>query len=140
MKLGEKLCTIVVVLVMLLMVSAPAYAASYQVLHLEQGQIWTRGYGEIHNTAYIRCGAMCHSVYPYTGSDSYSRIQCKVTNTYREVIVTAPYYVLHEGASSYTAMHLKDGYLNTSTVYFHFRSNSSEQAQAVVSYTGTITS
>ena len=35
MKLGEKLCTIVVVLVMLLMVSAPAYAASYQLLHLE---------------------------------------------------------------------------------------------------------
>lgn len=139
MKIGRKLVTLLIVVVMLAVTCMPVFAASNKLIYLSPNQFWTSGYGEAHDPDYIRCGARCHSVYPYSGSDLFSNIQCKVTNTYDEVITTRSTYTLNEGASGYTSIYLMDGYLNTTTVYFHFRGNSSAQAQAIVSYTGTIT-
>lgn len=139
MKIGRKLITIFVVIVLLAITCVPVFAASNQVVYLFENQVWTKGYGEAHDPDYYRCGAMCHSVYPYSGWDLFSNIQCKVTNTYNEVIAVKPTYTLTEGASSYTEIAIMDGELSTTTVFFHFRGNSSAQAQAIVSYTGTIT-
>lgn len=140
MKVGRKLITIFVVVVMLAITCVPVFAASYQNVYLPEGQFWTKGYGQAHDPNYMRCGARCHSVSPTSGTDYFTKIQCKVTNTYDEVITTSPTYVLTEEAPIYTSIYIMDGHLAITTVYFHFRGNSYPQADAVVSYTGTLTS
>lgn len=139
MKRIKYLISAAVVAVMIVLTVVPAFAASYQTIHLASNQYWTEGYGASHNTNYSKCGAMCHSVAPYSGTDRFHTIQCKVTNTYDETITVNNTYSLTESASSYSKFTIKEGKLNTSTVYFHFRGNSNDQALAVVSYTGTIT-
>jgi hypothetical protein len=141
MKFAKKLIPVAVVVLMFLFTCLSALAATYdasgQVVYLASGQLWTKGYGATHDGAYSKVGAMCHSVYPISGSDNFSKIQCKVTNTLDEVIATKPYVTLSEGAKDYTVITLDEGNISTPTVYFHFRGNTDEQAQAVVSYIGT---
>ena len=137
MKIKKGIITTMIVLIIIVITCTPVLAASYKVVYLHAGQVWTQGYGEAHDTNYSYVGAMCHSVYPYSGPDYFTKIQCKVTNTYDNVITTSSHYVLSENASNYTSMKIAEGYLATSTVYFHFRGNSQEQAQAIVSYIGT---
>ena len=74
----------------------------------------------------------------FSGDDNFHVIQCRVTNTYAVSIGTRDFYRLYEGATAYTEITIKEGYLNTSDIFFQFRGNSSAQATAVVSYTGTI--
>lgn len=127
-----------VVAVMLAVTFVPVFAEGYTTIYLAANQYWSKGYGAAHNTNYYFCGAKCHSVAPYSGVDLFRRVQCKVANTYGETIGDEDVYTLVEGATDFTEIKIKDGKLNTPTVYFHFRGNSSEQAVAVVSYTGTI--
>lgn len=127
-----------VVAVMLAVTFVPVFAASYETIHLATNQYWTKAFGATHDTNYSLCGAMCHSVSPISGDDNFHKIQCRVTNTYAVSIGTRDFYRLTEGATTYTEITIKEGYLNTSNIYFHFRGNSPEQAVAVVSYTGTI--
>lgn len=127
-----------VVAVMLAVTFVPVFAASYKSIYLASNQYWTKALGATHDTNYLLCGAKCHSVAPYSGVDLFRRIQCKVANTYGETIGDEDVYTLTEGATDFTEIKIKNGKLNTPTVYFHFRGNSPEQAVAVVSYTGTI--
>lgn len=127
-----------VVAVMLAVTFVPVFAASYETIHLATNQYWTKALGATHNTNYSLCGAMCHSVSPISGDDNFHKIQCRVTNTYAVSIGTRDFYRLTEGATTYTEITIKEGYLNTSNIFFQFRGNSSAQATAVVSYTGTI--
>lgn len=127
-----------VVAVMLAVTFVPVFAASYETIHLAPSQYWTKAFGATHNTNYSLCGAMCHSVSPISGDDNFHKIQCRVTNTYAVSIGTRDFYRLYEGATAYTEITIKEGYLNTSDIFFQFRGNSSAQATAVVSYTGTI--
>lgn len=127
-----------VVAVMLAVTFVPVFAEGYTTIYLAANQYWSKGYGAAHNTNYYLCGAKCHSVAPYSGVDLFRRVQYKVANTYGETIGDEDVYTLVEGATDFTEIKIKDGKLNTPTVYFHFRGNSPEQAVAVVSYTGTI--
>ena len=127
-----------VVAVMLAVTFVPVFAASYETIHLATNQYWTKAFGATHDTNYSLCGAMCHSVSPISGDDNFHKIQCRVTNTYAVSIGTRDFYRLTEGATTYTEITIKEGYLNTSNIFFQFRGNSPEQAVAVVSYTGTI--
>ena len=127
-----------VVAVMLAVTFIPVFAEGYTTIYLAANQYWSKGYGAAHNTNYYFCGAKCHSVAPYSGVDLFRRVQCKVANTYGETIGDEDVYTLVEGATDFTEIQIKDGKPNTPTDYFHFRSNSPEQAVAVVSYTGTI--
>lgn len=127
-----------VVAVMLAVTFVPVFAASYETIHLATNQYWTKAFGATHDTNYLLCGAKCHSVAPYSGVDLFRRIQCKVANTYGETIGDEDVYTLTEGATDFTEIKIKNGKLNTSAIFFHFRGNSPEQAVAVVSYTGTI--
>ena len=138
MKRCRMLLAVITVVVMITVTCMPVLAASNQLVSLAADQIWTKGYGEAHDPAYLHCGAGCHSVYPYSNTDLYTKIQCKVTNTYNVTIAAAPTYTLRESDTWYTPIPLMDGYLTTSTVYFHFRGNTSAQAQAIVSYVGTL--
>ena len=130
----KKIVSAIVVAVMIV----PSFAASYVTIHLASNRYWTKGYGASHDPNYSTCGAMCHSVSPYSGTDYFHTIQCRVTNTYNETISTSGSYLLSEGASSYQEIKIKEGYLNTNTVYFQFRGNSNSQAIAEVSYIGTM--
>lgn len=134
----KNLVSAIVVAVMIVLTLVPSFAASYVTIHLASNQYWTKGYGESHDPNYSLCGAMCHSVSPYSGSDNFHIMQCRVTNTYGDTISVLDSYSLSEGASSYLKIRIKEGYLNTNTVYFQFRGNSNSQAIAVVSYTGTV--
>lgn len=127
-----------VVAVMLAVTFIPVFAEGYTTIYLAANQYWSKGYGAAHDTNYLLCGAKCHSVAPYSGVDLFRRIQCKVANTYGETIGDEDVYTLTEGATDFTEIKIKNGKLNTSAIFFHFRGNSPEQAVAVVSYTGTI--
>ena len=127
-----------VVAVMLAVTFVPVFAEGYTTIYLASNQYWSKGYGATHDTNYYLCGAKCHSVAPYSGVDLFRRIQCKVANTYGETIGDEEVYTLTEGATDFTEIKIKNGKLNTSAIFFHFRGNSPEQAVAVVSYTGTI--
>ena len=127
-----------VVAVMLSVTFVPVFAEGYTTIYLASNQYWSKGYGATHDTNYLLCGAKCHSVAPYSGVDLFRRIQCKVANTYGETIGDEDVYTLTEGATDFTEIKIKNGKLNTSAIFFHFRGNSPEQAVAVVSYTGTI--
>ena len=127
-----------VVAVMLAVTFVPVFAEGYTTIYLAANQYWSKGYGAAHDTNYYFCGAKCHSVAPYSGVDLFRRIQCKVANTYGETIGDEDVYTLVEGATDFTEIKIKNGKLNTSAIFFHFRGNSPEQAVAVVSYTGTI--
>ena len=140
MKLKRILITALVVTVLLAVTAMPIYATtSNKVLYLQSNQYWTQGFGEAHDINYYYCGARCHSVYPPSGTDTYTRIDCKVTNTYNVVVTVAPYYTLNESASGYSYLQIKNGYLGTATVYFAFRGHTNADAYAVVSFTGTLT-
>lgn len=134
-----KFISAMVVTFMIVLTVVPSFAASYQTIFLAANQYWTKGYGENHDVNYSRCGARCHSVSPYSGTDNYHVIQCKVEDTYGETISTENYYRLNESATDYKKITIKEGKLNSSSVYFRFRGNSDAQAMAVVSYVGTIT-
>lgn len=127
-----------VVAVMLAVTFVPVFAEGYTTIYLASNQYWSKGYGATHDTNYLLCGAMCHSVSPISGDDNFHVIQCRVTNTYAVSIGTRDFYRLYEGATAYTEITIKERYLNTSDIFFQFRGNSSAQATAVVSYTGTI--
>lgn len=89
---------------------------------------------------YSTIGAKCETVYPETGSDTFKRIQyaADYLDGSSWVTVTAdPYGVLEEGASQYTPMKIKEGYLDITTVWFKFRGNTDASACAVVSYNGS---
>lgn len=134
----KKIVSAIVIAVMIVLTLVPSFAASYVTIQLASNRYWTKGYGESHDPSYSTCGAMCHSVSPYSGTDHFHTIQCRVTNTYNETISTSGSYSLSEGASSYQEIKIKEGYLNTNTVYFQFRGNSNSQAIAEVSYIGTM--
>lgn len=134
----KKIVSAIVVAVMIVLTLVPSFAASHKTVYLMSNQYWTKASGENHDPNYKNCGAMCHSVAPYSGSDVFHTIQSRVTNTYAETISVKNYYLLNEGATNYTKIEIKDGYLNTKVVYFQFRGNSNSQAIAVVSYTGTV--
>lgn len=137
-KIKRRIVTAIVLAAMVLATCIPVFSVSEQLIYLPANQIWTKGYGVSHNIAYSYAGAKCHSVYPISGVDDFKRIQCRLSNTLDEVITYASYYVIVEGDSNYTAMRIKEGMLDTQTVFFKFRGNSSAQANAVVSYTGSV--
>lgn len=97
---------------------------------------WTAKYSTSRNTSYSYSRARCHSVYPESGSDNFSRMRCRVVNSSGTVISASSYTILTEGASGNTRISLREGYLNLSTVYFQFCGNTKASAQAVVSYYG----
>lgn len=137
-KFVKVVVTVLVLAVVLSVSFLPILAAAYQVIYLPTNQYWTSGYGEAHDTRYSYAGARCHSVYPYNGTDLFTKIQCSLRNTHDEIISTSETYTLYESSNSYSQIRIAEGYLDTSTVYFKFRGNSDDQAEAVVSYVGTL--
>ena len=134
MKNMKKLVTIITVWAMAFVMAIPSFAAYKQTISLPKNQQWATA-GDINRSGnYSTVKARCHSVYPDSGADFFGKIQCRVTNK-NGTEISDKVYTLDEGASDYTKITIKEGYLATSPVTFQFRGNKDAAANAVVSYT-----
>lgn len=135
MKNLKKLATIITVLAMAFVMAIPTFAAYKQNISLPKNQTWITAGDATRNQSFSTVSARCDSVYPDSGADFFGKIQCQVTNN-DGTIISDKVYTLDEGASDYTKITIKEGYLSTSSVNFQFRGNTSAAANAVVSYNG----
>lgn len=110
-------------------------AVSNKSITIQADQVWSISLSDKRSTNYSHVSAGCDTVYPFSGSDNFSKIQTRVVNSSGTVISTQSYTVLQEG-SGMKNISLKEGYLGLSTVYFQFRGNSSSSAKAIVDYDG----
>ena len=113
-----------------------AFAKSNVVVYLPVNQIWSAASLENRtgNYSYVQVG--CDSVYPTSGTDNFTKIQariCRNNSGTLQLLMNKSYIVLTEGAGL-SKIYIKEGYLNTTTVHFQFRGNSSSAAEAVVDY------
>ena len=130
----KKTYTILLTLIMVITVCMPAMAGTKVNITIPKNQVWSTKKSDSRTGYNGYVSARCHSVYPESGTDNFSKIQCRVVSSSGNVMVEKSYYVLSESASAATDMNIKDGYFNLKTVYFQFRGNSSDAANAVVSY------
>ncbi len=131
-KKRSMVCTILL-LAMFVVMCIPAMAAYNQVISLPANQVWMTAGNDDRSGAYSYVKVKNHSVYPASGNDSFSVIQCKITTSNGTLLCNNSYYRLEEG-DGYTQIDIREGYLNTETVYFKFRGNADKSAKAVVSY------
>lgn len=141
MKKGSRLFTAIIVVVMVLISCLPAFATvlNKQIV-LPANQLWTTGYGDNHDPRYSTIGARCESVYTGTGFDWFTKVQYSadyLDGASWVTVTTAPYAVLNEGATNFTPMSIREGYLDIEHVWFKFRGNIDSSAYAVVSYNGS---
>lgn len=83
-----------------------------------------------YSTVYARC----YTVWPDSGTDTFEKIRCRVTNGYGSVISNE--VILNETASSNSTITIKEGYLAIKFVGFQFRGNTKASANASVYYNG----
>lgn len=133
-KKRSMVCT-VLLLAMFFAMCIPAMAATYnQVISLPANKAWTTAGSDARSGAYSYVKVRNHSVYPSSGADFFGLIRCKITNESGTLLCNDNYYTLDEGASTYTQISIREGYLNTEDVYFNFCGNTNSAAKAVVSY------
>lgn len=123
-----------ILIVMLLSFVVPAFAASYEVITLPTGQEWATTEPITRTLNYSYALARNHSVFPYSGTDQYELIQCRIVNSAGTCISADSYTILDETDDRFTSVYIRQGYLSYSTIVFEFRGNSSNPATAVVSY------
>lgn len=131
----NKLFICVLTLLLCLSMSLPCMATYRKSIRIPANQEWTTAGSESRSGNYSYVSAENHSVYPESGTDLFSTIQCKVTNSSGTRVCANEVYYLSETGGSVN-IYMREGYLNTTTVYFKFRGNSSSAAYAVVSYYG----
>ena len=124
----------ILLLAMLIAFAVPALAVSNHVISLPSGQTWTSGNSITRSGNYSYAYARNHSVYPYSGTDQYELIQCRIVNSAGTRISEETYVTLSETAGSSTPVYLREGYLSYKTIVFQFRGNSTNAAYTVVSY------
>lgn len=129
----KNIITGIVVMVMLLTMSMSAMAASDVVVYLPENQVWSISYSDTRSGAYSTATVHCDSVYPIKGSDNFKKMQARLVDSSGTLISAEPYIILEENGL-YDILHVDEGYLHLKTIYFQFRGNSKEAANAVVDY------
>ena len=133
MRRTKKLGSIFLIM-MILALNIQAMASAYNVtVYLEPDQIWSDRIDHpgprSGNYSYVE--VTCHSVYPESGLDTYSKMQARVSNMYGQNI-SLPYTIKEgDGANQISIL---EGYLGTTNIYYEFRGNSRFSAYATVSY------
>lgn len=105
-------------------------------IYIDSNQIWSADYDNTDSRSgnYSTVYARNHAVRPVSGIDTFSTIQCQVTNGYDTKI--SDIVSLKESNSGNTTISIKEGYLSCTLVGFEFRGNTSSDAYAIVSYDG----
>ena len=137
MKRLSRAVTVLVMTFMLIASFAPMANAVITTIAIPANQVWTSGYGAPRSLEYSYAGARCIAVYPLQGIDNFRKIQCALFTRNSVNIGFASYYVLTEGATVYTPVKIKEGYLDETVTLFKFRGNSNSAAEARVDYTGS---
>ncbi len=138
MKKTGKLVTGLLGLAMVAVTILPCAASTVYThdIDIPANMVWTKIYGAERSKDNKEVMARCNSVEPVSGWwDNFTKIRCRVVNGMKEPITEKTEYVLEEG-KGYVSMELLNGYLNTYSVSFQFRGNSSSAAIANVSYWG----
>lgn len=138
MKRRSLVITIAILAIMLGTACAPAFAQGAHLVEIPANQVWTPGGSELHDTGFSHAGARIVSVSPLSGFDLFANLRCRILNSSGTVILknNNGYQVLSEG-SSVTPLPIKNGYYNTSIVFYQYSGNSSAAANAIVWNYGT---
>lgn len=136
MKNKKWLVNCILLVTLIIISSFSCIATTRQSIHIPSNQVWTTAGSETRTGAYSYVYARNHSVYPNSGTDTFTTIQCKIENSSGTRVCSSNLYYLKETSNSNTKISLREGYLNTQTVYFKFRGNSNSSAYAIVSYYG----
>lgn len=122
-----------VIFFMLVMSISVRASSTEKLIYLPSNQIWTdRTDNAGQRTGnYSYTEVRCHSVYPESGFDTFSKMQVRLSDMYHNIISNT--YVLTEG-SSFTKVYLLEGTLSVNDIYYEFRGNSNSSAYAVVTY------
>lgn len=126
--------SIMVVSVMFILNTVSTFAANNVSVYLPANQVWTASLLDQRSGAYNNVMMKLDSVYP-TGNatDNYQKIQARIRNSDGDIIMNSSYVTLSETENT-QYIPIKNGYLNTETVFFQFRGNTSAAANAVVDY------
>jgi hypothetical protein len=130
---NSKLKAGIITAVIVCMMGIPTFAAANVVVSLSANQVWTSGYAQSRSGNYTSGYASCSSVYPLSGSDNFKKMQFRLTSSSGTQISLNASYVLEEGGG-YSGAGIKSEYAGLQTIYFQFRGNSHEAANAVVNY------
>ena len=131
--------TIAMLVLMPSIVCIPAFAVTDHLVSIPTNQVWVADGYENHNTSYNHVGVNVIAVTPQqAGFDFYSRIRCRIENSSGTLILdsTAGYVTLTEGGGVWPLL-IKNGYYNTSKVYYRYSGNSNAAAYATVNNYGT---
>lgn len=129
----KHLASVICALVLAFTMCVPALAFGYGVVRLGANQAWTSGYEDTRSGDKDYASAECESVYPSSGIDLFSKIQCRIRNDWMNIMSVEEYVVLTEG-EGHTTIALKEGYLERLNINFQFRGNSNAAASAAVQY------
>lgn len=138
MKHKSFIVTLIVLAFMFAIACVPAFAGVNHQVDIPANKVWKPDESKIHDTNYSHVGTNLLSVTPLTGSDFFTRLRCRILNSSGTVIIygSSGYIVLSEGSGVWSIL-IKNGYYNTSTVYFQFSGNSNAAAYAIVNNYGT---
>lgn len=84
MKRYRKLMACITIVTAICIVSIPTFAATDAYVYLGANQAWSDRYltQDTRSGNYSSVYAKCHSVYPESGIDTFSKIQARVTDMY----------------------------------------------------------
>lgn len=140
MKKAGKLVTGLLGLAMAVTTILPAMAAPSAVygkkIELIENMAWVFA-GEVtyNGDRYAAGRALCETVYPPSGIDTYEFIRGRITEYYGTVISTVPYTKIKEG-TGYNSIEIKRAYDYLGHIYFQFSGNTKYPAYAIVSFDG----
>ena len=130
----KKRATILLAIISMFAISIPTMASGYlKTIYLLPNQVWTDRYDHtgVRTGSYSYVDVTCHSVYPESGRDTYSKMQVRLADTYGNDLSSI--YTIKE-ATGANKVYLLEGYLNITNIYYEFRGNSSSDAYASVTY------
>lgn len=134
-KSSKNMLAIIISCVMACMSGMYVKAVSNEEISLKANQVWTEKRGVERSGQFMHVWAGLKTVYPITGKDNFEKIQTRVVNATGTNIMDGDVtsVILTEGTGDQKII-LKEGFLNLKRVYFQFRGNSKEAAEAVVNY------
>lgn len=120
-----------IITMLTLLVGTQVFAtAKRETIKVAKNQVWNKRPAVSRTCKYSDLRVRTYAVYPTDGrKDTFSCIQVTARNTSGVRIVQNEYYKIYETKSSTpTSMKIREGYLNTKSVVFAFRGNSTYSA------------
>lgn len=131
---GRKILITLFAMVSMLTMSMQTMASAInKTIYLEPNQLWSDRIDNpgVRTGNYSYVEVTCHSVYPESGTDNFTKMQVRISNMYSADVSSI--YTIKEGDGA-NKIYLYEGYLNAKNIYYLFRGNSNSDAYALVTY------